>query len=61
MAHATTTPTGIRRLVDNANEFRMQMNANNVGGARPKARIVKPAPQYNSTAPGEYLKKLFVI
>ena len=60
MAHATTTPTGIRRLVDNANEIRMQMNAN-VGGIRPKARIVKPAPPYNSTAPGEYLKKLFVI
>lgn len=52
MAHHAATPTGIRRLVDTANDFRMQMNAN-VGGVRPKTRIVKPFLS-NATAPGKY-------
>jgi hypothetical protein len=52
MAHATT-PTGIRRLVDNANfRMQMQMNGNNVGGVQSKARIVKPSLS-NLAAPGK--------
>lgn len=53
MAHATT-PTGIRRLVDNANfRMQMQMNGNNVGGVQSKARIAVKPSLSNIAAPGK--------